>query len=166
MMSGVAPWKIIALIGLLGLNTSLVVGVGSTVFSDRTLRPKRLDWLAPISVSGKNLPEAKPIASYPLTLTHPVFFKTRAPFVAPPPPVPAPVRPPPLIMADPGLVLGGIMIIQGTRKAYLFRKTESVGVWVGAEDGFLEWRIQSIDAAGIVLHNGDRVLDLKLYTER
>jgi hypothetical protein len=75
-------------------------------------------------------------------------------------PSPAPV------VADPGLMLGGIMVMQGVRKAYVFRKADPSGTWVAHGEDLMGWRIQTIDAAGIVLDNGERKIVLKLYPER
>jgi hypothetical protein len=59
-------------------------------------------------------------------------------------------------VADPGLLLGGIVVMQGIRKAYVFRRTDPSGTWVASGE----------DAAGIVIGSGDRKIDLKLYPER
>jgi hypothetical protein len=69
-------------------------------------------------------------------------------------------------MADPSLTLGGIIMMQGVRKAYVFRRTDPSGTWIANGEDFMGWRIQTIDAAGIVLRNGDRKIDLKLYPEQ
>jgi hypothetical protein len=63
-------------------------------------------------------------------------------------------------------MLGGIMVMQGVRKAYVFRKSDPSGTWVTRGEDFMGWKIQTIDAAGIVLGNGERKIDLKLYPER
>jgi hypothetical protein len=69
-------------------------------------------------------------------------------------------------VADPGLLLGGIVVMQGIRKAYVFRRTDPSGTWVASGEDFMGWKIEAIDAAGIVLGSGDRKIDLKLYPER
>jgi hypothetical protein len=166
----IAPWRAIVLAGLISLNFGLAAIAASALLSGDAPAAVRVAWTPPVATAGTAPPDAKPIARYQQTLAHPIFFKTREPFVppppAPPPPPPA-VRPsPPAVVADPGLVLGGILVMQGVRKAYLFRKTDPSGSWVAHGGDFMGWKIQAIDAAGIVLGNGDRTIDLKLYPER
>jgi hypothetical protein len=169
MKPGIAPWRAIVLAGLVSLNIGLAAIAGSAVLPDDARAPARVDWKPPIASAGTALPDPKPIAAYLQTLAHPIFFKNRAPFVPPPPtPPPAPMMRPSQsqAVADPGIALGGIMVMQGAHKAYLFRKTDPSGTWVADGEDFMGWRIQTIDAAGIVLTNGERKIDLKLYPER
>jgi hypothetical protein len=70
------------------------------------------------------------------------------------------------LLVDPGLILGGIMVMQGVRKTYVLRKTDPSGTWVADGQDFMGWKIQMIDAAGVVLGNGERRIDLKLYPDR
>jgi hypothetical protein len=77
-----------------------------------------------MSASQLSLPKAKPVTDYGETLARPVFFKSRAPYAAPPPPPPPP-KPPataPPAPVDPGLVLGGVVVLEGAKKAYIFNK--------------------------------------------
>ena len=170
MKPGIAPWRAIVLAGLVSLNVGLAAIAASALLSDDGPAPASVDWKPPIASAGTAPPDPKPIAGYLQTLAHPIFFKNRAPFV-PPPPTPPP--PPPMMrpsqsqaVADPGVLLGGIMVMQGARKAYLSRKTDPSGTWVADGEDFMGWRIQTIDAAGIVLTNGERKIDLKLYPGR
>jgi len=165
----VAPWRAIVLTGLVGLNVGLAAIAASALLSDDAIAPTHVDWKPPIATDGTAPPDPKPITHYLQTLAHPIFFKTREPFV-PPPPAPPPLPPtrtsPPPVVADPGLMLGGIMVMRGVRKAYVFRKTDPSGTWVAHGEDFMGWKVQTIDASGIVLGNGERKIDLKLYPER
>jgi hypothetical protein len=40
----------------------------------------------------------------------------------------------------------GIMEKEGTRKAYVFKKNDPAGLWIGTGDEISKWKIQSIDA--------------------
>jgi hypothetical protein len=165
----IAPWRAIVLAGLASLNVGLAAIAAAASLSGDAPAPARVDWTPPVATTGTAPPDIKPIAHYSQTLAHPIFFKTREPYVPPPPAPPPPppiMRPPPAVVADPGLMLGGIMVMQGVRKAYLSRRTDPSGTWVAHGEDFMGWKIQAIDAAGIVLGNGDRKIDLKLYPER
>jgi len=165
----IAPGRAIVLTGLVGLNVGFAAIAASALLSEDALATTHVDWKSPIAATGIAPPEPKPITRYLQTLARPIFFKTRKPFVPPPPaPPPPPTRPtfPPPVVADPGLVLGGIMVMEGVRKAYVFRKTDPSGTWVAHGEDFMGWKIKTIDAAGIVLGNGERNIDLKLYPQR
>jgi len=169
MKQRIAPWRTIVLAGLVSLNVGLAAIAVSALLSSDAPAQARVDWTPPTATAGTTPPDAKPIARYLQTLAHPIFFKTREPFVPPPPAPPPPppmIRPPPPLVADPGLMLGGIMVMHGVRKAYVFRKTDPFGTWVADGEDFMGWRIQTIDATGIALANGERKIDLKLYPER
>jgi hypothetical protein len=164
----IAPWRAIVLSGLVSLNAGLVSVAGSTLLSDDASAPTPVGWTPPVGTVGGTPPGTKPIALYRQTLARPIFFKTREPFVPPPPaPLPPVARPsPPPVAADPGLMLGGTVVMRGVRRAYVFRKTDPSGTWVAPGEDFMGWKIQTIDATSIVLSNGERRIDLKLYPER
>jgi hypothetical protein len=165
----IAPWRAIVLAGLMGLNCGLAAIAASILVSSDEPAPARVDWTPPVATAGTTPADTKPIERYLQTLARPIFFRTRVPFVPPPPAPPAPpptIRPPSPAVADPGLLLGGIVVMQGIRKAYVFRRTDPSGTWVASGEDFMGWKIEAIDAAGIVLGNGDRKIDLKLYPER
>jgi hypothetical protein len=108
----------------------------------------------------------KSIESYPLTLAHPVFYKTREPFVPPPPAPPAPppkVVPPAPVVTDPGLILGGVLTNPNVRKVFLFSKADPHGSWVNEGESFMGWRIQSVGASSARLQQQDRIVELQLY---
>ncbi|MES5488368.1 hypothetical protein QMZ05_36980 [Bradyrhizobium sp. INPA03-11B] len=162
-----APWKFLVLGSLLALNVSLAVTAGLALFSEQPSELGAFHWSIPTSSAGTSVAASRPLASYSQVLARPIFFKSREPFVPPPPappaPPPAPVQPPPLIVVDPGFVLGGIMIIQGVQKAYVFKRTDPKGSWVGAGEDLSGWKVQSINTGSIALRNGDRAIDLELY---
>jgi hypothetical protein len=165
----IAPWRSIVLVGLTGLNFGLAAIAASALYSSDTPAPARVDWTPPVASAGSTAADTKPIERYLQTLARPIFFRTRVPFVPPPPAPPAPprtIRPPSPAVADPGLLLGGIVVMQGIRKAYVFRRTDPSGTWVASGEDFMGWKIEEIDAAGIVIGSGDRKIDLKLYPER
>ncbi|HMG79474.1 MAG TPA: hypothetical protein VK591_12385 [Xanthobacteraceae bacterium] len=103
--------------------------------------------------------------SYQEILAHPIFSRSRAPYVPPTPSAPKP-SPPPAVFVDPGLVLGGVMVNGAIKKAYLFQKTEKSGAWVGEGDDFVGWRVQSITADAAKLQKETHVIEVHLYPER
>lgn len=122
-------------------------------------------WTPNLARTAAAAPPARPTAAHGEILARPVFFKSRQPFVAPPPaPVPKPVSPPsPPVPADPGLVLGGIMIDGPAKRAYLVDKASSQGTWISEGDTIGGWKLDTIDAAGVTLQQGGRTVKLQLY---
>jgi hypothetical protein len=120
--------------------------------------------------SGLKLLKPKPITAYGETLAKPVLFKSRAPYVPPPPappaPPPKPVSTPPPAPVDPGLVLGGVVIMEEAKKAYIFNKADLRGAWLSEGESILGWRLDAIDAAAARLARGDRSIELQLYPKR
>jgi hypothetical protein len=57
----------------------------------------------------------------------------------------------------------GIMEKEGTRKAYVFKKNDPAGLWIGTGDEISKWKIRSIDCRCYPLRNGDRNLNLQMY---
>jgi hypothetical protein len=87
MKQRIAPWRTIVLTGLVGLNISLAATAAFTLLSGDAPALPHVDWTPPIANAGPVPSDAKPIARYLQTLAHPIFFKTREPFVAPRPPL-------------------------------------------------------------------------------
>lgn len=174
-MLKLAPWKIIVSGMLLVANIFFVQSISSMYFSSRELSIPKMEWRG-LTYSQDNVEtEKRPLSAYAQTLSSPVFFESRSPFVPPqlppPPPPPSPTPPtnvsdearePPMVI-DPGLALGGIMILEGTQKAYLFTENVAGGVWVAKGYEFLGWTVLSIDNDGVSLLNGKEILNLKLY---
>jgi hypothetical protein len=108
-------------------------------------------------------PPAKPIGAYSVILAQPIFFKTRAPFVPPPPaqpPTPAVSTP---VITDPGLVLGGIVMNREVRKIYIFGKGEAEGVWVNEGETFKGWTLKTVENKSAKLQQQNRTIELHLF---
>jgi hypothetical protein len=164
----VAPLAAMALAALAGVNLWLlnIILAGATVDDPAPVAAPA--WDAKLSSSGRDDAAAKPISAYRQTLAQPVFFKTREPYVAPPPrpaqaPVPVVAKPPQPPVADPGFTVAGIIIGQGVRKAYIHTKSDQQGNWVSEGESLTGWKVQAIDAAGVRLQQQDRTLELELY---
>ena len=126
----------------------------------------KAEWNAGLSGSIGEVFGRKPIDEYKQILARPVFFKSREPFVPAPPPGPtvsSAAQAPSVV--DPHLVLGGVMIQNDVRKAYLFSRANTSGAWIGEGEEFLGWQIRSIDGSGASLEQKGRHIDLKLYPE-
>ena len=104
-------------------------------------------------------------ATYQEILAHPIFSRSRAPYVPPAPAAPKPSLPP-AVFIDPGLILGGVMVNGAVKKAYLFQKIDKNGAWVGEGDDFVGWKVQSITADGAKLQKETHVIEVRLYPER
>jgi hypothetical protein len=98
-------------------------------------------------------------------LAHPIFSRSRAPYVPPAPAAPK-SAPPPAVFTDPGFVLGGVMVNGTIKKAYLSQKADKSGVWVGEGDDFIGWRVQSITTDAAKLQRETHVIEVLLYPER
>ncbi|MGJ4946776.1 hypothetical protein [Bradyrhizobium sp. HKCCYLS20291] len=119
---------------------------------------------APLAMSLAGIAGQRPAEAYSDILAHPVFHRSREPFVPPPPaPPPAPVIPPPVVAVDPGLAVGGVMINRGKSKAFLLSRSGAGGMWVDERDTFQGWQVKSIDAAGVRIEQGGRAIELQLY---
>jgi hypothetical protein len=104
--------------------------------------------------------------SYQEILDHPVFSRSRAPFVPPPPAPPPKPASPTVVFVDPGLVLGGVMVAESTKKAYLFQRANRDGSWVAEGEDFVGWKVQSITTDAVRLEKDSRVLEVRLYSEK
>ncbi|MGJ4961314.1 hypothetical protein [Bradyrhizobium sp. HKCCYLRH3061] len=126
----------------------------------------RAAWEAPVPRTIATVVGRQPLERYAEILAHPVFQKSREPFVPPPPapPAPMPVVAPPPAAADPGLLVGGVMINGGTSKAYLqSRGGAGAGSWINENETFQGWRVTSIDASGVRIEQEGRAIELQLY---
>jgi hypothetical protein len=61
------------------------------------------------------------------------------------------------------LALGGVVIMDDARKAYIFSKADSRGAWVGEGETILGWQVESIDALTARLQQAGRSIELQLY---
>jgi len=91
-----------------------------------------------------------------------VAIQTPKPPAPPPPPVAKPAAIP-AINADPGVVLAGVMITEGVRKAYLVKKADSQGTWASEGENLMGWKVHSVSATAVKLQQQDRTVELQLY---
>jgi hypothetical protein len=146
------------------INVVLLTAIArSLTVADATILDKA-EWNSGLSDSFGHVFSRKPIDSYRQILAKPIFFKSREPFV-PPPPSPTPVSkvlsPPSFV--DPNLVLGGVMIRKDARKAYLFSRVNTGGAWIGQGEEFMGWQIKSIDEKSATLEQKGQSMNLQLY---
>jgi hypothetical protein len=163
-----APLALAGVVGLACLNVWLLASALQAPAPEPDMKAPAaaLDPAASPAASQRDRPRPRLIAAYGQTLAKPVFFKTRAPYVPPPPappPSPKPVSTPPPVPADPGLVLGGVMVAEQAKKAYIFNKVDQRGGWFGEGETILGWKVELIDAAAARLRQGDRSIELQLY---
>ena len=165
----IAPIALAGLAALAGVNLWLLSIIVSDATSEQAVPAAVPAWDVKLAGRGRNDAAAKPISAYQQTLAQPVFFKTREPYVAPPPrpaapPVPAVIpKPPPPVVVDPGLAVAGIIIGGGVRKAYVHGKTDPHGSWVSEGEALTGWKVQAIDPGGVKLQQQDRTIELELY---
>jgi hypothetical protein len=163
----IAPLAAVGLAALAGLNLWLITIILAGAADEAPVSVTPPAWNANWSGSAKA--GAKPISAYGKILAQPVFFKTREPYVAPPPrpaqaPVPVVAKPPPPPIVDPGFTVAGIIIAPGVRKAYIHTKRDEQGSWVSEGESLTGWRVQAIGPGGVKLEQQDRTIDLELYS--
>jgi hypothetical protein len=153
---------------LLGLvNAWLVAAVVADVVPDDEDHENIAEIVTPAKLEG-SLDGASTSKAYDQILSRPIFFKSREPFIPPPPDATtsqskansAPV------FADPGLVLGGVMISQTNRQAYLFQKSKPDGSWIREGEDFLGWKLEFLDQGDARLQKDGHTIDLHLYPIR
>lgn len=106
----------------------------------------------------------KPLAAYGTTLSRPVLFKSRQPYVAP-------LTPPPkvseaVVSINVSFRLGGIVITDRIKKAFLYRAGEPKGIWVSEGEKAGGWDVETIDARRTILRQNGRTVELLLYPQR
>ena len=160
----ITPLAAAALAALAGINVWLLTIIFAAASGEEAQPVAAPAWEAKLSASGRDGTAAKPIGTYRQTLAQPVFFKSREPYVAPPPPPPTPPTPaampkaPAPVVVDPGLTVG-----QGVRKAYLQGKSDPHGSWVSEGETLTGWKVQAIGADGVKLQQQDHTIELQLY---
>jgi hypothetical protein len=167
MMPRIAPLAVAGLLFLGGANLYFFTAVFDQTASDGPPASSDVKWVPSNGKPADPVVIAKPIEAYKVILAHPVFFKTREPFI---PPAPSPPAPPPKATqapaaVDPGLILGGVMTNPRLRKAYLLTKANSAGSWVNEGEIFLGWKLQSVDVGSAKLQQQDRTIELQLYPQ-
>ena len=163
----IAPLAAAGLAALVGVNLWLLSIILGEATGEEAL-PIAAPWDAKLPGPGRDDAAAKPITAYRQTLAQPVFFKTREPYVAPPPrpaapPTPAAIPKPPPVVVDPGLTVAGIIIGEGVRKAYIHGKSDPRGTWLSEGEALTGWKVQAIDPGGVKLQQQDRTIELHLY---
>jgi hypothetical protein len=169
----IAPLAAVALAALVGINLWLLTIILADTGGEEVRGPLAPPaWDARFSGPARGNVAAKPIGAYQQMLVQPVFFKSRAPYVAPPPRPVAPAvpvalpKPPPPVIADPGLTVAGVVIGQGVRKAYIHPKADPHGNWVSEGESLTGWKVQAIDAGGVKLQQQDHTIELQLYPSK
>lgn len=160
----IAPLTLVGLLMAVAVNAGLLAAIASEVVSDNLAAADKVEWNPSLPASVGNVASRRPIEAYRLIVASPVFFKSREPYVSPPP------APPPVLMAapspvvvDPGLVLGGVMIKSGVRKAYVYSRAGAGGTWTAEGEEFMGWKIRSINGTGAKIEQHGRSIDLQLY---
>jgi hypothetical protein len=164
----IAPLAALGLAGLAGVNLWLLTIILAGAAGEEPVSQASPAWNAKWSGPGTAEVAAKPISAYGQILAQPVFFKTRAPYVVPPPrlvqpAVPMVGKPPPPPVVDPGFTVAGIIIGQGMRKAYIHTKSGQQGSWVSEGESLTGWTLQAIGPGGIKLQQQGRTIELELY---
>jgi hypothetical protein len=161
----ITPLTATGLLALIGVDLWLL----SLVFDDAAPEAPaamRQFGPAPIPVDrAVTSPNATPIMAYGQTMARPVFYKSREPFVPPPPPPPDPKAavPPPAPVAPPNFALGGVMISEDAKKAYVVNKANSQGQWLSEGETIMGWTLQSIDTTSAKLQQAERTIELHMY---
>jgi hypothetical protein len=159
----VAPLTALTLLAVGGLNLLLMAEVVTQVRAYDATGSDAAAWEPRLTSSIAGGTGRKPAEAYREILAHPAFFKSREPFVPPPPaPVSTPVQPQPVVV-DPGLVVAGVMVKSGLSKIYLLSRTDPGGTWASEGETFRGWQVKSIDKSGARLEQDGRSLDLQLY---
>jgi len=161
----VSPFRAIVLLFAVGVNVWLFMTLAAEFATGNFAVVEGAVWNPQLSSTMEKVPTARPIDAYREILARPIFFKSREPFVpAPPPPPPVVVAIPPPAVVDPGLVLGGVMIKNGVKKAYVFNRANTAGgAWITEGQDFMGWSIRSISGTGAKLEQQGRPIDLRLY---
>jgi hypothetical protein len=163
----IAPLTGLALGGLCAINCWLLTVVLRSAVVETQRPPAIPASRSQLLENATSLLFIKPAGEYGEILTHPVFYKTRAPYVPPPPPPPAPQIPvTPPVPVDPGIALGGVIIRGDLKKAYLFSKGGAAGTWVSEGEMFMGWIVRSIDSTSTKLQQSNGTIDLQLYPRR
>jgi hypothetical protein len=166
MMRHISPFRAVVLLFALGVNAWLLLAVAAEFASSDLAVTEKAVWNPQVASSGEKVPTAKPIDAYREILARPIFFKSREPYVPPPPPPPVIAAMPQPAVVDPGLVLGGVLIKNGVRKAYVFsRANAGAGAWISEGQDFMGWSIKSVSGAGAKLEQQGRSIDLRLYPQ-
>jgi hypothetical protein len=170
-----------ALIALAVVNVVVLIWLVQAMFADAKLSSGTAQSKpAAVAQPERSVIVPKPPSAYQATLNRPVFFKTRQPYVTPPPPPPPaspsppsppqiaevtpPAPPPPLPPPDPELALAGVIITAGVKRVYLIpRGNPTEGSWIAEGEEIHGWRVNAISNASVALQSSGRTVELLLY---
>jgi hypothetical protein len=165
---GIPPLAAFLLVALVGLNAWLIkfaVGEMQPIVP-APAAAAHASTGTPSTPSVTEL-EQKPLAAVSEILAHPVFFKTRTPYVPVPPPASANARATPAVITpDPVLMVTGIVITDRLKKAYLLKQNEAQGIWVTEGETVLGWTVETIYPKGIALKQSNRTIEFSLYPSK
>ena len=164
MMPRLPPMAAICLIGLAAINGWLLLVLADEIGPGASETIDTKEWAPNLTLVGQAIAVRPALDSYKETLTRPIFFKSRQPYIPPPP---APFAKPAVSSTtkpEAGLIIGGVIIDRGVKKAFLLSMTaNSQGMWVSEGDVFLGWTVRSIDQQGAELQQQDRIVQISLY---
>jgi hypothetical protein len=141
-----------------GSNRS--ISIGSTVAHfDETILPEQ--------------PRLEPsMRAYPETMARPLFMRSRAPFVPPPPAESVPFMPalpaqppivPPQPVVDGDVRVFGVLADGRAARALLTSNSKPDGDWLRVGEAIGGWTLVEITSEGVVLSAGPQQRTLRLY---
>lgn len=160
-----SPLVIAALAVLVVFNVYLMSSVIQEAASDDPKATADASWVPRLASPESTETQAKTAAPAQDILLHPVFSRSRAPFVPSPPPAPKAHVVAAPVFTDPGFVLGGVALSGETKRAFLLQKANHTGAWAGEGDEVEGWKLQSITAETATLQKESHVIELRLYSE-
>jgi hypothetical protein len=162
----VSPLGLAGLALLAGINGCLLFAAANQVMSEDRSAAEKVEWKPRLPDLDTGEAPMTTAALHPQILAHPIFSRSRHPFVPPPAPSAKPAPAPAVVFVDPGFVIGGVMIKGEIKKAYLLRKSDRNGTWVGEGEDFVGWKVQSISTGAATLEKDSRTIEVRLYAER
>lgn len=151
------------LAAIVAINAFLLV----TIFAQFSRRPEAVGRRPDIPLPAANLvarqESISSLDAYSIILARPLFSKDRAPFVAPQVTRKNGLVPQPVV--DPGFKIGGIIIRDGSRKAFIYTRTHGSGSWAAVGEKVMGWELQSVSDNEVMLKQQSTVLRISLYAE-
>ena len=161
-----SPLGVAAALVLAALNVAFATSAWHSLTDDRAvpvgdLAPAQT---AAAAVAPRPYP-VRPLAAFSQTLSRPVLFKSRKPFVAAVAPASGPASAPVPQPAPATLELhaGGIVLTPGKRQMFIVSKAQPQGIWVGEGDEIEGWTFVAIDGQGARVQRNDVVARVDLY---
>jgi hypothetical protein len=147
-----------------GLNLWLLAVTASNLRSGGEITVDKVEWKPDLMSSFERTEKKKKLESYQQILAQPIFYKTRKPFV-PPPPTPVVNATPPATVVDPGFIVAGVIITGEIKRAYIYTKTNNSGTWTKEGEDFLGWKVRSVDRDSVRLEQAGRTIEISLYPQ-